>query len=148
MNFYAWENELLNDPHLSFILDGLRNGFKLIPEFHTSCIDSYANDNYSSSTCAEFRPEMDQLFLNELALGHISRVTAKPQCKHPIGRVPKKDSGKSRPITDCSRPRGSSLNDYIKRDLESFRMNSVDTAVSLSTRNCFYAMVDIESAWR
>ena len=51
-------------------------------------------------------------------------------------------------ITDCSRPPGTSLNDYIKRDLESFRMNSIDTAVSVSTDNCFYAIVDIESAWR
>ena len=93
MNFHAWENELLNDPDRSFTLNGLRNGFKLIPESHTSCIDSYANDNYSSSRCAEFKPEMDQLFLNELALGRISRVTTKPQCIHPIGRVPKKDSG-------------------------------------------------------
>ena len=78
LNFHAWEKELLNDPDRSFILDGLHNGFKLIPESHTSCIDSYANDNYSSSTCAEFKPEMVQVFLNELALGGISRVTTKP----------------------------------------------------------------------
>jgi len=58
----------------------------------------------------------------------------------------KKDSGKSRPITDCSRPRGNSLNYYIKRTLDSFRMNSVDTAVSHSSRACYYAVVDIESA--
>lgn len=93
MNFHAWENELLHDPDRFFILDGLRHGFKLIPESDTSCIDSYVNDNYSSATCSEFKPEMDQLFLNELALGRISRVTTKPQCIHPIGRVPKKDSG-------------------------------------------------------
>ena len=148
MNFHAWDKELLNDPDRSFILDGLSHGFKLIPESDTSCIDSYANDNYASATCSKFKPEIDQLFLNELALGRISRVTTKPQCIHPIGRVPKKDSGKSRPITDCSRPHGFSLNDYIKRDLESFRMNSIDTAVSVSTSNCFYAIVDIESAWR
>ena len=75
-------------------------------------------------------------------------VQTKPRCVHPIGRVPKKDSGKSRPITDCSRPHGLSLNDHIKRDLESFRMKSIDTAVSFSTPNCFYSIVDIESAWR
>ena len=75
-------------------------------------------------------------------------VHTKPRCVHPIGRVPKKDSGKSRPITDCSRPHGFSLNDHIKRDLETFRMNSIDTAVSFSTANCFYSIVDIESAWR
>ena len=74
MNFHAWENELLNDPDSFFILDGLRNGFKRLSESDTLCIDSYANDNYSSATCAEFKPEMDQLFLNELALGRISRV--------------------------------------------------------------------------
>lgn len=94
MNFHAWNR--------SFILDGLRHGFKLISQSDTSCIDSYANDNYSSSTCAEFKPEMDKLFQKELALGRISCVAAKPQCVHPIGRVPKKDLGKSRPITDCS----------------------------------------------
>ena len=38
---------------------------------------------------------------------------------HPIGRVPKKDSDKPRPITDCSRPYCSSLNDHIKHDLVS-----------------------------
>ena len=91
---------------------------------------------------------MDELFRKEFSLDRISRVTNKPQCIHPIGRVPKKDSGKSRQITDCSRPHGSSLNDYIKRDLESFRMNSIDTAVSFACSNCFYAITDIESAWR
>ena len=124
MNLHAWEKELLNDPDHSYILDGLHNGFKLIPESDTSCIDSYANDNYSSATCAEFKPEMDQLLLNELALGRISYVSSKPQCIHPIDRLPKKDSGKLRPITDCSRPHGSSLNNYIKRDLDTFCMNS------------------------
>ena len=27
-------------------------------------------------------------------------------------------------------------------------MNSIDTAVSFSSRHCYYAIVDIESAWR
>ena len=91
---------------------------------------------------------MDSLFTKELALGRISMVQTKPRCVHPIGRVPKTDSGKSRPITDCSRPHGISLNDPIKRDLESFRMNSIDSAVSFSTPYCFYSIVDIESSWR
>ena len=91
---------------------------------------------------------MDSLFSKELALGRISMVQTKPRCVHPTGRVPKKDSGKSRPITDCSRPHGISLNDHIKRDLESFRMNSIDSAVSFSTPYCFYSIVYIESAWR
>ena len=75
-------------------------------------------------------------------------VQAKPRCVHRIGRAPKKDSGKSRPITDCSRPHGISLNDHIKRDLEYFCMNSIDSAVSFSIPYCCYSIVDIESAWR
>lgn len=114
LNFHAWENELLNNPDCSSFLDGLRNSFKLLLESDTLCIDSHANDNYSSAMCDEFKPQMDQLFLNELALGRISRVTSKPKCTHPIGSVPKKDSGKSRPIMDCSGPPVRSVDDDIK----------------------------------
>ena len=91
---------------------------------------------------------MDSLFTKELALGRISMVQTKLRCVHPIGHVPTKDSGKFRPITDCSSPHGISLNDQIKGDLESFRMNSIESAVSFSTPYCFYSIVDIESAWR
>ena len=58
-----------------------------------------------------------------------------PGCIHAIGRLSKKDSGKSRPITDCSRPRESLLNDYIKPALHSFRINSVDAAIMEPPKN-------------
>ncbi|CAH3168712.1 unnamed protein product, partial [Porites lobata] len=123
LRLHAWDKELSDDPDRIFLLDGLRFGFKLIPESDPSCIVAYESDNHSSATCPDFKPEMDSLFTKELALGRISMVQTKPRCVHPIGRVPTKDSGKSRPIADCSRPQGISLNDHIKRDLESFRMN-------------------------
>ena len=62
VNFHLSENELLNNPDCSFILDGLQNGFELLSESNTLCIDSYANDNYSNVTSTEFKPEMDQVF--------------------------------------------------------------------------------------
>ena len=148
LRFHAWDKERPDDPDGIFILDRLRFGFKLIPESDPSCIVAYESDNYSSATCPDFKPEMDSLFTKELTLGRISMVLTKPRCVHPIGRVPKKDSGKSRPITDCSRPHGISLNDHIKRDLQSFCMNSIDSAVSFSTPYCFYSIVVMESAWR
>ena len=147
LNFHAWQRELAFDFDKDFVLDGLQNGFKLINESDVSSIAGYDAVNYTSATCYEFKPELDELFAKELALGRISRVLVKPKCIHAIGRVPKKDSGKSRPITDCSRPRGNSLNDYIKPALDSFHMNSVDTAVSHSSKGCYYAVVDIESGW-
>jgi len=91
---------------------------------------------------------MDDLFLKELSLGQISQVSSKPRCVHALGRVPKKDSGKSRPITDCSHLLDRSLNDHTRHDLESFRMNSIDNAIAMSEPACFYSIVDIESAWR
>ena len=148
LRFHAWDKERPDDPDGIFILDRLRFGFKLIPESDPSCIVAYESDNYSSATCPDFKPEMDSLFTKELTLGRISMVLTKPRCVHPIGRVPKKDSGKSRPITDCSRPHGISLNDHIKRDLQSFCMNSIDSAVSFSTPYCFYSIVVMESASR
>ena len=115
LRFHAWDKELPDDPDRIFILDRLRFGFKLIPESDPSCIVAYESDNYSSATCPDFKPERDSLFTKELTLGRIFMVQTKPRCVHPIGRVPKKDSGKSRPITGCSRPHGISLNDQIKR---------------------------------
>ena len=91
------------------MLDGLQNGFKLIKEPDDSGIAGYHAVNYTSATCDEFKPELDELSAKELGLGRISCVLVKPKCIHAIGRVPKKDSEKSRPIIDCSRPQGNSL---------------------------------------
>ena len=146
LRFHARDKELSDDPDRIFILDGLHFGFKLILESDPSCIVAYESDNYSSATCPDFKPEMESLFTKELALGRISMVQTKPRCVHPISHVPKKDSGKFRPITDCSSPHGISLNAHIKHELESFRMNSVDSAVSFSTPYCFYLIVDNKSA--
>lgn len=136
----------MHDPDRKFILESIQNGFKLITESDPSCVDSYDNDNYTSATCPKFKPEMDDIFLKELDLGRVCPVATKPRYIHSIDRVPKQDSDESRPITDYSRPHGLSVNDPIKPDLESFGMNSIDTAVSFSSRHCYYAIVDIESA--
>jgi len=96
-------------------------------QWNVPTLAGYNAVNYTSATCNEFKLELDELSAKELGLGRISRVLVKSKCIHAFGRVPKKDSGKSRPITDCSRPRGNSLNDYIKPALDLFRMNSLDT---------------------
>lgn len=91
---------------------------------------------------------MDHLFLKELELHCISKIDSKPYCVHSIARVAKKDSHKFRHITDCSSLYGSSLNNHIKGDLVSFHLNSIDKEMLFSSPNCFYSIVDIESAWR
>ena len=125
----------------------MRYGFKLIPKSDTFCLNDSELENYLSATCPDFKPDMDHLFLKELKLRCISKINSKPYCVHSIGRVAKKDSHKFRPITDCSRLYGSSLNNHIKGDLVSFRLNSIDK-VLFSSPNCLYSIVDIESACR
>ena len=71
LRFHAWDKELSDDPKGIVILDGLCFGFKLIPESDPSCIVTYESDNYSSATCPDFKPEMNSLFIKELALGHL-----------------------------------------------------------------------------
>lgn len=126
----------------------MRYGFKLIPKSDTFCLNDSELENYLSATCPDFKPDMDHLFLKELKLLCISKIDSKPHCVHSIGRVAKKDSPKFRPITDCSRLYGSSLNNHIKDDLVTFHLNSIDKEVLFSSPHCFYSIVDFESAWR
>lgn len=126
----------------------MRYGFKLIPKSDTFCLNDSELENYLSATCPDFKPDMDHLFLKELKLLCISKIDSKPHCVHSIGRVAKKDSPKFRPITDCSRLYGSSLNNHIKDDLVTFHLNSIDKEVLFSSPDCFYSIVDFESAWR
>ena len=95
LDFHAFQRELAFDLDKEFILDGLQNGFKPVKEPDASGIAGYDEVNYASATCAEFKPELDGPFAKELGLGRISRFLVKPKCIHAIGRVPRKDSGKS-----------------------------------------------------
>ena len=60
--------------------------------------------------------------------------------------MPKTGSIVPHPITDCSRPLYDPLNSYIVA--ERFSFDSIETAVSLSTPNCYYSIADIKSAYR
>ena len=60
----------------------------------------------------------------------------------------KKSDGKLRPITDCSRPDGLSINNFMCTTFEPFTYNSVDTAVQVLDPEDFMSVVDISSAYR
>ena len=111
------------------------------------CQTSYSCDNYDSITSEEFRSEMTALLLSELEDGKVSRATTQPQYIHALGAV-KKSDGRLRPITDWSRPDGTSINNYMSSTFGSFNYNSVDTAIQLLAPNNFMAVVDISSAYR
>ena len=127
-----------------FLWHGLVNGFRIVD---SDCPASYQCQNYESITSIEFKEEMSALLLTELASHKVSRATTAPTCIHALGAV-KKSDGRLRPITDCSRPDGSSINNFMTTTFRSFSYNSVDTAVQVLSPGDHMSVVDISSAYR
>ena len=122
------------------------NGFKIVDP---DCPASYYCPNYNSITREEFVGEMSTLLRSELESHKVTRASAyfSPHCVHSLGAVTKSDA-RLRPITDCSRPEGVSINNFMTTSFESFSYNSVETAVHMLSRANFLAVVDISSAYR
>ena len=136
--------ESVSDEDKFFLWEGLMCGFKIVD---ADCSASYVCENYDSITGDEFSEEMTALLLKELQEHKVSKVSAPPQCVHALGAV-KKSDGRLRPITDCSRPDGASINNFMETTFKSFSYNSVDSAVQVLKQEDFMAVVDISSAYR
>ena len=141
----VWKEYLADDRDKDYILDGITNGFRIF-ECDDNQINSYEIDNYSSAENASAKAKLDTLLSHEIDCGKITLAADKPKCIHAYGAVPKKDSDDLRPITDCSRPFGRSLNDNI--DYKRMRYKTVDDAARLITPGCYMASVDISKAYR
>lgn len=72
----------------------------------------------------------------------------KPHCIHVLGAVPKKESHKYRPITDCKRPIGYSINHHMYTTFKEFCYTTVDKVIELIKPGFYMASVDIASAYR
>ena len=83
----------------------------------------------------------------EIDRGCISVVGQPPQCVHNIFCVPKDDGG-GRAIVDCSRPRGSSVNDFTDAVSVKFSYNSVDDVVEFMEQGDYMSTIDIKDAYR
>ena len=112
----------------------------------TSVIEPYECENYSSAEEPLAKQKLDELLQQELYDGKISKSVRKPHCIHAYGAVPKKESNDFRPITDCSRPSGKSINNYIHYDKVKYK--TVDYASKFVTKGCFFASVDLSKAYR
>lgn len=102
--------------------------------------------NYSSAISAEAKKSLTQLFEQEVQEGKLSIQSQKPHRVHAIGAITKKGHDGFRPITDCSRPHYDSLNSYMEP--EKFSLETFDSALALCTASCFFAVVDLKSAYR
>ena len=143
-HFDTWCRELDSDPDKAFILSGIAHGFHLVNDL--SIVSPADCHNYRSAENPAVKPALDKLFQDELCFQRIEEVFNKPLRVNAIGSVTKKDTGEPRPITDMSRPLNNSVNDYIS--CESYRYKSIDDAIALMRPDCFFATVDIKSAYR
>ena len=135
---------LATDIDRDFVLSGICLGFPLVLDI--SEVSPADECNYKSALNCDTKPILDELFREELLTQKLTEVQDKPLRIQAIGAVPKKDSAVPRPITDCSRPFGDSLNSYIST--EKFSFVSVEAATALCKPGSFMAIVDIKSAYR
>ena len=132
------------DVGYEYIMDGVFNGFKILDDGFTG---SYCCANYDSILDIEFRKQMDSIVREELGLDKVTRVSCVPQCVHSLGAVLKTD-GKLRPITNCKRSLGISINNYMTKVCDDFHFIRIDDVTDSMIPGCYFAVVDIKSAYR
>lgn len=144
----AWIKELrYEEPSeiTEFIFKGIMFGFPIIDE--GASIEEYDCHNYKSSVTGPAFEMISQLFTSEIKDNKIIVSSEKPKCIHAVGAVPKSD-GKVRPITDCKRPIGISVNNFMTTTWEEFSFESIDNVTRSLCKGDFIATVDITSAYR
>lgn len=102
-------------------------------------IPRYECQNYNSAMSEPAFSFLNELVHKELLQQRLIMSQTKPHCVHAIGGVPKSGGG-WRPITDCCRPLGKSINNYMDSTFKEFSR--------LILHGCHMATVDIEAAYR
>ena len=143
----AWLNMLSYgdswDPDAHFILDGIYHGFHMVDP--CSSLQSYHMENYGSALTNHHH--ISELLDQEITQGKLSITEIMPTCVHSLGAIIK-PSGKIRPITDCSRPKNVSVNNYMDEVFSSFCYTTIDKVVSAVKCGSYMCTVDIQSAYR
>ena len=135
-----WEGLLKHDSDKVFLLDVVKNGLWIYE--HGVPIPAFSLPNYFDAT--KFQSEIFNNLAPELAAGRVVQVNA-VKYANAVGLVPKANSSEMRRITDLSRPKGHSINESIPD--RKFRFQTLDTAMTLMTPQCFMAVVDIRHAY-
>lgn len=110
--------------------DGIVDGFDIV----SRAVEGYDNNNYLSILSEVNKSKMDKIVEKEISNGILEVVDVKPTCIHALGAVDKPDGG-IRPITDCSLPSGTCINENMDDLMETFSYKSVDDVVKLVDRN-------------
>lgn len=148
LNIPGWLHELdqENDYNLrEYLSFGIQQEFLIVDQ--DSVIPSYEGRNYSSVLKGEAHDFIDSLIRDELSRGKYVISDKKPHCIHGLGAVRKK-SGGWRPITDCKRPVGSSINSFMQSTFKEFCYTTVDAVINMVQPGYYMASIDIAAAYR
>lgn len=132
------------DKDKDFLLDGITNGFQLLPA--SAPLKPAEMNNYSSAVNPLARSRVEATILEEVAAGNYVICPQKPTIVSAIGAVPKPDSLELRLIHDCSMPPGKGVNTYI--DIEKQRFQTIDDAMQVIKHGYYLAKVDLRHAYR
>ena len=148
MHYKCWEYYVGFDPDIvngTYLLSGKKNGFPIVDADVE--IEPYRCVNYSSILHGDAFDYVNDLIRDEILDGKYVRATCLPHCVHALGVVPKAD-GSFRPITDCKRPLGVSINNYMEETFQHFTYCTVDQVAENMLEGCYMASVEIASAYR
>ena len=144
LNVKIWERELKGDCDENFLIQGVTHGFKLVDD-NCSPLKGECN-NYLSATDSSVKRLVENQIIDEIVNGRYVVTSKRPTIISALGAIPKKGSSEVRLIHDCSRPVGVSLNDLASKD--SVKYQTLEEAITLTKPNCFYAKIDLKSAYR
>lgn len=128
-----------------YILDGMVHGFHMLDR--SPSIKSYEIANYDSCFTRNAKKKLSALIREELADQKLSLCQSKPTCVHALGVI-LKESGGIRPITDCSRPTGNSVNCYTEESFSTFSFVKLDEIFQKVHKGYYLCTVDIKAAYR
>ena len=146
VSFGPSDSELRN-----YLVHGFTYGFTI------GCLNLPVHFDINNLKSAdEYAYIIDKKVANELLLGWVlGPYDAPPTCVNyrmsPLGVVPKKNPGEFRMIHHLSFPDGSSVNDFIPKEISSVQYATIQDAIDLmkdSPKHVYMAKVDVESAFQ
>lgn len=135
---------MVGDPDQDFLLDGVTNGFQLLPK--DSRLRPAEMHNYFSSVNPTASSQVEKVLREEIAAGNYVISATKPLIVSALSAIPKPDTSEIRLIHDCSMPPGNGVNSYI--DIERQKFQTLDEAARLLKPGYFMAKVDLRHAYR
>lgn len=150
----AWAEMLTSgsgvDPDIKFVLDGILYGFNVINRKED--IVSYHCENYNTCFVEGNEGKLREIIRSEVSAGKLTESNDIPTCVHSMGVVKKKDSNKIRPITDCSKPKLSSVNHHMSQVYDNFSYIGIDQVldrIKEGKDSCVYlSTIDLACAYR